>query len=220
MAKPRQVPVLVDAAAEILTVPNVHLENGATLVAYSGGKCLRGPQTAGLLLGRKDLVQAAWVHSAPHHGFARAMKVGKEEAIGDADGGRDVDEARPQGRVDAMAVVARRHREAGVDRRRRDDVGDGNDGAVEPDADAGDSVGSEAAAASPERRSPRLLMDTEPRIADAGRPGPGGREQHLDHAVQDGGGRRKDRRRAAPRHLSNPPKQDAAPRARRRRPRT
>jgi L-seryl-tRNA(Ser) seleniumtransferase len=81
-ARPRQVPVLVDAAAEILTVPNVHLENGATLVGYSGGKCLRGPQSAGLLLGRKDLVQAAWVHSAPHHGFARAMKVGKEEAIG------------------------------------------------------------------------------------------------------------------------------------------
>src|SRR5205085_2178869 len=81
-AKLRQVPVLVDAAAEILTVPNVHLENGATLVGYSGGKCLRGPQSAGLLLGRKDLVQAAWVHSAPHHGFARALKVGKEEAIG------------------------------------------------------------------------------------------------------------------------------------------
>jgi len=74
--------VLVDAAAEILTIPNVHLENGATLVAYSGGKCLRGPQAAGLLLGRKDLVQAAWVHSAPHHGFSRSMKVGKEEAIG------------------------------------------------------------------------------------------------------------------------------------------
>lgn len=82
LARQKNVPVLVDAAAEILTVPNVHLENGATLVAYSGGKCLRGPQTAGLLLGRKDLVQAAWVHSAPHHGFARGMKVGKEEAIG------------------------------------------------------------------------------------------------------------------------------------------
>jgi L-seryl-tRNA(Ser) seleniumtransferase len=81
-ANRRRVPVLVDAAAEILTVPNLHLENGATLVAYSGGKCLRGPQSAGLLLGRKDLVQAAWVHSAPHHGYARAMKVGKEEAIG------------------------------------------------------------------------------------------------------------------------------------------
>jgi L-seryl-tRNA(Ser) seleniumtransferase len=82
IAQARGVPVLVDAAAEILTVPNVHLQNGATLVAYSGGKCIRGPQTAGLLLGRKDLVKAAWVHSAPHHGFARGYKVGKEEAIG------------------------------------------------------------------------------------------------------------------------------------------
>src|SRR5436309_15954314 len=82
LANQKRVPVLVDAAAEILTDPNVHVENGATLVAYSGGKCLRGPQSAGLLLGRKDLVQAAWVHSAPHHGFARSMKVGKEEAIG------------------------------------------------------------------------------------------------------------------------------------------
>ena len=81
-AKARGVPLLVDAAAEILTVPNVHLQAGATLVAYSGGKCMRGPQAAGLLLGRKDLVQAAWVSSAPHHGSGRSMKVGKEEAIG------------------------------------------------------------------------------------------------------------------------------------------
>jgi seryl-tRNA(Sec) selenium transferase len=82
LAQAKGVPILVDAAAEILTVPNVHLQNGATLVAYSGGKCLRGPQTAGLLLGQKQLVRAAWVHSAPHHGFARGKKVGKEEAIG------------------------------------------------------------------------------------------------------------------------------------------
>jgi L-seryl-tRNA(Ser) seleniumtransferase len=82
IAKPMGVPVLVDAAAEILTVPNVHLEQGADLVGYSGGKCIRGPQSAGLLLGRKDLVKAAWVHSAPHHGAGRSMKVGKEEAIG------------------------------------------------------------------------------------------------------------------------------------------
>ncbi len=82
LARARQVPILVDAAAEFLTIPNVHLEQGATLVGYSGGKCLRGPQAAGLLLGRKDLVRAAWVHSAPHHGFARGLKVGKEEAIG------------------------------------------------------------------------------------------------------------------------------------------
>jgi L-seryl-tRNA(Ser) seleniumtransferase len=82
VAKARGVPVLVDAAAEILTIPNVHLQRGATLVAYSGGKYIRGPQSAGLLLGRKDLVQAAWVHSAPHHGYARSMKVGREEMIG------------------------------------------------------------------------------------------------------------------------------------------
>ena len=81
-AQSHGVPILVDAAAETLTIPNVHLERGATLVGYSGGKCLRGPQTAGILLGRKDLVRAAWVHSAPHHGFGRAMKVGKEEAMG------------------------------------------------------------------------------------------------------------------------------------------
>ncbi|HXY40792.1 MAG TPA: aminotransferase class V-fold PLP-dependent enzyme, partial [Vicinamibacteria bacterium] len=80
-ANRRGVPVLVDAAAEILTIPNVHLQLGAALVTYSGGKCLRGPQAAGLLLGRKDLVKAAWVGSAPHHGFARGFKVGKEEAM-------------------------------------------------------------------------------------------------------------------------------------------
>jgi len=81
-AAARKIPVLVDAAAEVLTIPNVHLQRGATLVGYSGGKCMRGPQCAGLLLGRKDLVQAAWVHSAPHHGYSRSMKLGKEEAIG------------------------------------------------------------------------------------------------------------------------------------------
>ncbi|MBV8071510.1 MAG: Cys/Met metabolism pyridoxal-phosphate-dependent protein [Acidobacteriaceae bacterium] len=81
-ARERNIPVLVDAAAEILTIPNVHLKRGATLVGYSGGKCLRGPQSAGLILGRKDLLKAAWVHSAPHHGYGRAMKVGKEEAMG------------------------------------------------------------------------------------------------------------------------------------------
>ena len=82
VAKTRGVPVIVDAAAEILTIPNKHLGLGATMVAYSGGKCLRGPQAAGLLLGRKDLLQAAWLNSAPHHAFGRSLKVGKEEIMG------------------------------------------------------------------------------------------------------------------------------------------
>jgi L-seryl-tRNA(Ser) seleniumtransferase len=82
IARTHHVPVLVDAAAEVLTVqPNVHLARGATLVCYSGGKAIRGPQSAGILLGRKDLCQAAWVHSAPHHGYSRAMKVGREEIV-------------------------------------------------------------------------------------------------------------------------------------------
>ncbi len=82
IARRKSVPVIVDAAAETLTIPNIHLKRGANLVAYSGGKCLRGPQCAGLLLGQKDLVQAAWINSAPHHAFGRSLKVGKEEIMG------------------------------------------------------------------------------------------------------------------------------------------
>ena len=82
MAKPKNIPVLVDAAAEILTIPNVHLQQGATVVAYSGGKAICGPQCAGLLLGDKNLLMSAWQASAPHHGPGRDNKVGKEEMMG------------------------------------------------------------------------------------------------------------------------------------------
>jgi L-seryl-tRNA(Ser) seleniumtransferase len=61
IAKAKEVPVVVDAAAEFHTIPNYHLQQGATMVCYSGGKCIRGPQCAGLLPGRKDLVKAAWI---------------------------------------------------------------------------------------------------------------------------------------------------------------
>jgi D-glucosaminate-6-phosphate ammonia-lyase len=76
------IPIFVDAAAEELTIPNHHLQRGATMVGYSGGKCLRGPQCAGLLLGPRDLLWAAWLNSAPHHAFGRSLKVGKEEIMG------------------------------------------------------------------------------------------------------------------------------------------
>ena len=55
---------------------------GADLVAFSGGKNLRGPQCSGMLLGRKDLIQKAYANSAPHNRFARIAKVGKEEIVG------------------------------------------------------------------------------------------------------------------------------------------
>lgn len=82
IAKPKSVPILVDAAAERLTIPNIHLQAGASVVAYSGGKVIRGPQCAGLLLGNKDILMSAWQASAPHHGPCRDNKVGREEIIG------------------------------------------------------------------------------------------------------------------------------------------
>lgn len=82
IANAKNVPLLVDAAAEDLTVPCVHLEKGATIVAYSGGKALCGPQCAGIVLGKKDILQSAWQASSPHHGPGRDNKVGREEMIG------------------------------------------------------------------------------------------------------------------------------------------
>ena len=82
IAKSKGIPVLVDAAAENLSIPCVHLERGATVVAYSGGKAICGPQCAGLLLGDKDLLMSAWQASSPHHGPGRDNKVGKEEMLG------------------------------------------------------------------------------------------------------------------------------------------
>ena len=76
------VPVLVDAAAERPDVPNPYLADGVDAVAYSGGKCLRGPQASGLVLGRRDLLWAAFMNGAPHHSIARPMKAGKEEIMG------------------------------------------------------------------------------------------------------------------------------------------
>ena len=81
-AHKRGVPVVMDVADRLPLVPNPYLSRGVDLVAYSGGKIIRGPQTAGLLLGRKELVAAAFMNSAPHHAFARAMKVSKEEVAG------------------------------------------------------------------------------------------------------------------------------------------
>lgn len=81
-ARPKNVPIIVDAAGHQITVPNVHIAQGASVVAYSGGKVLKGPACAGVLLGQKDILLAAWQASAHHHGPGRDNKVGKEEHIG------------------------------------------------------------------------------------------------------------------------------------------
>ncbi|HEY0567801.1 MAG TPA: PLP-dependent transferase, partial [Xanthobacteraceae bacterium] len=82
ISKETGVPLLVDAAAEEPLNSNPHLSRGATLVCYSGGKCLRGPQSSGLLLGNKALCKAAYMQAAPHHAYGRALKCSKEEVMG------------------------------------------------------------------------------------------------------------------------------------------
>ncbi|HEY7537439.1 MAG TPA: aminotransferase class V-fold PLP-dependent enzyme [Gaiellaceae bacterium] len=101
LAGRHDVPVIVDAAAELPPASNLRrfLEEGAALVAFSGGKAIRGPQGSGILAGRRDLVESvrlqtldmdidveAWIAregtEPPHHGLGRSMKIGKEQIVG------------------------------------------------------------------------------------------------------------------------------------------
>src|SRR5271170_3893564 len=85
IAKDRKVPMLLDDAAGIPPADNARLyaRMKIDLYAFSGGKGLCGPQCSGLLLGRKDLIDAALMNCSPREGsVCRAMKVGKEEIIG------------------------------------------------------------------------------------------------------------------------------------------
>ena len=85
IAKKAGVPVLIDAANLLPSWDNIPrvAATGVDLIAFSGGKHIRGPQSTGVLAGRKDLLQAAWLNSSPHSDSnGRAMKVNKEEMIG------------------------------------------------------------------------------------------------------------------------------------------
>jgi len=85
VAKAHNVPMLLDDAAGIPPAENLKLyaQMKIDLYTFSGGKGLQGPQCSGVLLGRKDLIEAAMRNSAPWEGaVCRAMKVGKEEVIG------------------------------------------------------------------------------------------------------------------------------------------
>src|SRR2546427_3848647 len=85
IAKGRNVPLLLDDAAGIPPIENIKLyaKMKLDLYTFSGGKGLQGPQCSGVLLGRKDLIEAALRNSSPFEGaVCRPMKVGKEEVIG------------------------------------------------------------------------------------------------------------------------------------------
>lgn len=85
IAKEARVPLLLDDAAGIPPIDNLRLyaKMGCDLYTFSGGKGLCGPQCSGLLLGRKDLIEAALANTSPWEGaVCRAMKVGKEEVMG------------------------------------------------------------------------------------------------------------------------------------------
>jgi uncharacterized pyridoxal phosphate-dependent enzyme len=85
LGKQLNIPTFIDAAAD--TPPVSHLWDyanmGYDLIAFSGGKAIRGPQCAGLLVGRQDLVSYALLNNSPHEDtIGRSQKVGKEEIIG------------------------------------------------------------------------------------------------------------------------------------------
>ncbi len=85
LAKQHKIPCMNDAAAD--TPPVSHLWDytnmGYDLVTFSGGKAIRGPQCAGMLIGRKDMVANALLNNSPHEDtLGRSQKVGKEEIVG------------------------------------------------------------------------------------------------------------------------------------------
>ncbi|MGE0425483.1 MAG: aminotransferase class V-fold PLP-dependent enzyme [Reyranellaceae bacterium] len=107
VCRPRDIPVIVDGAAQLPPKSNLRrfIELGADLVAFSGGKAIGGPQASGILAGRRDLIGAALVqqldmdvapqtwsppglidraalNGVPHHGIGRGFKAGKEEIVG------------------------------------------------------------------------------------------------------------------------------------------
>jgi L-seryl-tRNA(Ser) seleniumtransferase len=85
VARARQIPTLLDAAADVPPVDALRNFSAAgfDMVVFSGGKALQGPQDAGLLLGRKDLIEAAKRNTSPHCGtIGRALKVSKEDMVG------------------------------------------------------------------------------------------------------------------------------------------
>src|SRR5215510_11057568 len=84
IAHARGVPVLVDVASMVPPRENLfrYHRGGADLVIVSGGKGIRGPQSTGILAGRRDLIRAATLNASPNQAIGRAAKTSKEEVVG------------------------------------------------------------------------------------------------------------------------------------------
>ena len=85
LGKKHNIPTFIDCAADVPPVENLFrfTKMGFDLVAFSGGKGLRGPQSAGLLLGKREYIEAARMHTPPRgETIGRGMKVNKEEVLG------------------------------------------------------------------------------------------------------------------------------------------
>ena len=97
-------PVIVDGAAMLPPKENLtkYISEGADLVTFSGGKYIGGPQSAGLLAGRAELVEAALLNSGPGMAVGRPQKVGREELIGMATALQLFVESDDEARTDAM----------------------------------------------------------------------------------------------------------------------
>ena len=97
-------PVVVDGAAMLPPKENLtkYISEGADLVTFSGGKYIGGPQSAGLLAGRAELVEAALLNSGPGMAVGRPQKVGREELIGMATALQLFVESDDEARTDAM----------------------------------------------------------------------------------------------------------------------
>ena len=85
LGKKHNIPTFIDASADVPPVENLtkYTKMGFDLVTFSGGKGIRGPQSAGILAGRRDLIEAARLNTSPYSDtIARGMKVNKEEMLG------------------------------------------------------------------------------------------------------------------------------------------
>ena len=84
IAKEKEIPVIVDATAELPPLDNLSrfFQMGADLTVFSGGKDIGGPQSSGLIVGRRDLIACCALNANPHYSIGRGMKAGKEEIAG------------------------------------------------------------------------------------------------------------------------------------------